>query len=138
MNSEVVEQRGQGRHCCEEGRVSTVLDPPRGENEAGGSTGRVRTPILRQFLECFLLFSYIIFRMNFIIILIISGISVSFIADEPTISEGEVTAFIDIHDQDSTHHAYIDLRDGENWCWKHNMWENVRIINPSRVRRKDD
>jgi len=81
---------------------------------------------------------YIIFRMNFIIILIISGISVSFIADEPTISEGDYSLYDTIYDQDSTNHQYIDIRNGDNWCWRHNIWENVRIVNPSRVRRKEE
>lgn len=95
-------------------------------------------PFYSNFSNSFLLFLYIIFRMNFIIILIISGISVSFIADEPTISEGDYSLYDTIYDQDSTNHQYIDIRNGDNWCWRHNIWENVRIVNPSRVRRKDE
>tara|TARA_R110002050_G_scaffold44638_1_gene106292 strand:+ start:578 stop:811 length:234 start_codon:yes stop_codon:yes gene_type:complete len=76
--------------------------------------------------------------MNIIIILIISGLSLSFVVEEPTISEEGHSAFDDIFDQDSTYHQYIDICNGENWCWRHNIWENVRIVNPSRVRRKDE
>ena len=29
---------------------------------------------------------------------------------------------------DSTRHQYVNIREGENWCWLHNKWENVRIV----------
>ena len=32
---------------------------------------------------------------------------------------------------DNRKHQYIDIREGDNWCWMHNEWENVRIVNPS-------
>jgi len=76
--------------------------------------------------------------MNIFIILIILGTSLTFI-EAPT--DGTLvtnSVFDDIHDQDSTHHQYVQLRDGDNWCWKHNQWENVRIVNPSRIRRKEE
>jgi len=113
--------------------------PPIGRknNPPGQRTNDV-LPFYSNFSNSFLLFLYIIFRMNFIIILIISGISVSFIADEPTISEGDYSLYDTIYDQDSTNHQYIDIRNGDNWCWRHNIWENVRIVNPSRVRRKEE
>tara|TARA_B100001939_G_scaffold148845_1_gene128813 strand:- start:100 stop:345 length:246 start_codon:yes stop_codon:yes gene_type:complete len=38
---------------------------------------------------------------------------------------------------DSSKHQYIDLREGDNWCWMHNKWEFVRIVN-SGYRRKED
>mgnify|MGYP003114742714 FL=1 len=38
---------------------------------------------------------------------------------------------------DDRKHQYIDLREGDNWCWLHNEWEDVRIVN-SRNRRKED
>ena len=38
---------------------------------------------------------------------------------------------------DSSKHQYIDLREGDNWCWMHNSWENVRIVN-SGYRRKEE
>lgn len=37
----------------------------------------------------------------------------------------------------SSKHQYIDLREGDNWCWMHNKWENVRIINAG-YRRKEE
>jgi len=38
---------------------------------------------------------------------------------------------------DNRKHQYIDIREGENWCWMHNEWENVRIVN-SGYRRKEE
>jgi len=38
---------------------------------------------------------------------------------------------------DDRKHQYIDLREGDNWCWLHNKWENVRIVNSS-YRRKEE
>ena len=32
---------------------------------------------------------------------------------------------------DNTRHQYVNIREGDNWCWLHNKWENVRIVNPS-------
>jgi len=38
---------------------------------------------------------------------------------------------------DNRKHQYIDIREGDNWCWMHNEWENVRIVN-SGYRRKEE
>mgnify|MGYP003111719874 CR=1 FL=1 len=51
--------------------------------------------------------------------------------------EGDSTVYKEITAQDSTKHWFIDIRDGDNWCWKHNTWEDVRIVNPTRMRRKE-
>ena len=32
---------------------------------------------------------------------------------------------------DNPKHQYVNIREGDNWCWLHNKWENVRIVNPS-------
>lgn len=32
---------------------------------------------------------------------------------------------------DGTRHQYVNIREGDNWCWLHNKWEDVRIVNPS-------
>ena len=77
--------------------------------------------------------------MNILIILIISGLSISLVqapADGTGVEHNSV--FDDIFDQDSTRHQYVNIREGDNWCWKHNAWENVRMVNPSRVRREDE
>jgi len=76
--------------------------------------------------------------MNIFIIIVFLGTSLTLVQAP---SDGTYVAnsvFDDIHDQDSTHHQYVQIREGDNWCWKHNQWENVRIVNPSRVRREDE
>ena len=35
-----------------------------------------------------------------------------------------------ISSNDSLRHWYIDPTEGDNWCWRHNIYENVRIVNP--------
>lgn len=76
--------------------------------------------------------------MNFILIIIISGISLSLVHAPTDGTEVEHSLFDTIADQDSTKHQYVDIRNGDNWCWMHNKWENVRIVNPSRLRRKEE
>ena len=76
--------------------------------------------------------------MNIIIILVISGLSVTFIADEPIFNISKSTLYDNIFDQDSTRHQYIEIRNGDNWCWRHNIWEDVRIVSPSMARRKEE
>lgn len=44
-------------------------------------------------------------------------------------SDHDVSVFDDIVAvNDSTRHQYVNIREGENWCWLHNKWENVRIV----------
>ena len=31
--------------------------------------------------------------------------------------------------KDSLRHWYIDPIEGENWCWRHNLYEDIRIVN---------
>jgi len=50
----------------------------------------------------------------------------------PDSSLGIITAL-----NDNSKHQYIDLREGDNWCWMHNKWELVRIVN-SGYRRKEE
>tara|TARA_R100001510_G_C7651308_1_gene208954 strand:- start:2017 stop:2256 length:240 start_codon:yes stop_codon:yes gene_type:complete len=77
--------------------------------------------------------------MNILIILIISGISLSLVhAPADGTGVNQEYAFKQIFDQDSTRHQYVDIREGDNWCWMHNTWENVRIVNPSGLRRKEE
>lgn len=141
MSSEVGKPRGEGRYFCVEGRNSTVMHPPRGEINATRSTDKRGTPILVQFFKCFFFFISVIFFMNFFIIILISTISVSFVnthTDGTEVATEYNSVFNDIWDQDSTYHQYVGIRDGENWCWTHNMWENVRIVNPSSRRKEED
>jgi len=47
-------------------------------------------------------------------------------------SDHNVSVFDDIVAvNDSTKHQYVNVREGENWCWLHNRWENVRIVHSS-------
>ena len=47
-------------------------------------------------------------------------------------SDHNVSVFDDIVAvNDSTKHQYVNIREGENWCWLHNQWENVRIVHSS-------
>ena len=44
-------------------------------------------------------------------------------------SDHDNTVFDDIIAvNDSTKHQYVSVREGDNWCWLHNNWENVRIV----------
>ena len=44
--------------------------------------------------------------------------------------------FDEIVAQDSTKHQYIGVKEGDNWCWHHNQWEDVWINRPN-PRRKE-
>ena len=46
--------------------------------------------------------------------------------------------FDDIVAVDSTRHQYISITEGENWCWEHNQWEDVRINRPSSRRKETE
>ena len=38
------------------------------------------------------------------------------------------TVFDDIVDTTGYQHWYIDMKYGENWCWKHNQYEDVTPV----------
>tara|TARA_B100000131_G_scaffold319948_1_gene366891 strand:- start:566 stop:844 length:279 start_codon:yes stop_codon:yes gene_type:complete len=45
---------------------------------------------------------------------------------------GEITAV-----NDGRLHQYISVKEGENWCWYHNEWENVRIVHSARRKEEE-
>jgi|TARA_R100001463_G_scaffold14391_2_gene37871 type IV secretory pathway component VirB8 len=54
-------------------------------------------------------------------------------------SDSDATVFDDIVAvNDSTRHQYVNIREGENWCWLHNKWENVRIVHSEKVTENKD
>ena len=54
-------------------------------------------------------------------------------------SDHDVSVFDDIVAvNDSTRHQYVNIREGENWCWLHNKWENVRIVHSDKVAENKD
>ena len=38
------------------------------------------------------------------------------------------TIFYEIYDQDSTIHWYVYMYEGENWCYRHNRYEEVKNV----------
>jgi hypothetical protein len=45
---------------------------------------------------------------------------------------GHITA-----SNDGRSHQYVSVREGENWCWLHNEWEDVRILNSGRRKEEE-
>ena len=39
-----------------------------------------------------------------------------------------LAVFHEIYDQDSTIHWYIHMYEGENWCLRHNQYEEVKNV----------
>ena len=74
------------------------------------------------------LIQVIIFLLNtFVHINCSSGWSVAGYELTPS-DTTENTAYIEIVAHDSTNHLYVDkVRHGDNWCFLHGQWEDVRI-----------
>ena len=74
----------------------------------------------------------VVFRMEKIGILLFLAV---FVKQDSAISDSSLGIITSVND--SSKHQFIDIREGDNWCWLHNKWENVRIVN-SGYRRKEE
>tara|TARA_R110001592_G_scaffold115784_1_gene316452 strand:- start:2202 stop:2480 length:279 start_codon:yes stop_codon:yes gene_type:complete len=84
-------------------------------------------------IEHLLLISVIFFMEKLIIIIFM--LTLTQISDTEEVCPPhyrEITA-----SNDSLKHWYIEPVEGENWCWKHNMYENLRIVNPKIEKEKE-
>jgi hypothetical protein len=68
-----------------------------------------------------------------LILAVLAGVMTS-----DTVNDYEPILFDDIVAVDSTSHQYISLEEGENWCWEHLLWEEVRINRPSSRRKETE
>jgi|TARA_R100000781_G_C3972797_1_gene90749 hypothetical protein len=59
-----------------------------------------------------------------------SGILRNDVPNNPIFYEGEVTntIFEEVTAQDSVVHWFLDLKEGQKYCWHHMEYENLRIV----------
>jgi len=84
-------------------------------------------------IEHLLLISVIFFMEKLIIIIFM--LTFTQISDTEEVCPPqykEITA-----SNDSLKHWYINPLEGDNWCWRHNIYETVRIVSPKIEKEKE-